>query len=197
MSHSQFHSMNLFILRHAWLNLWDKHMTTGRINQVTISSGRGRTVCRATATMWQSPKVCYKIVLMRLQFKVPLSSIKNAFEPLQHFLDFNLTSLRFSRSVRKLTSKPKWRLSVTAASNLPWRTFKWFRHRDNQKLLVHFSNWTSCSYKNVQPDLAGHSVCETQEDKRVNSNDIHTKAYPEPHSYPVADWPKSTSPTRK
>ncbi len=24
------------MLRHAWLNLWDKHMTTGRINQVTI-----------------------------------------------------------------------------------------------------------------------------------------------------------------
>ena len=23
-----------FVLRHAWLNLWDKHMTTGRINQV-------------------------------------------------------------------------------------------------------------------------------------------------------------------
>ena len=36
MSHSQFHSTKLFILRHAWLNLWDKHMTTGRINQVTI-----------------------------------------------------------------------------------------------------------------------------------------------------------------
>ena len=36
MSHSQFHSINLFILRHAWLNLLDKHMTTGRINQVTI-----------------------------------------------------------------------------------------------------------------------------------------------------------------
>lgn len=26
MSHSQFHSLNLFILTHAWLNLWDKHM---------------------------------------------------------------------------------------------------------------------------------------------------------------------------
>ena len=26
----------LLILRHAWLNLWDKHMTTGRINQVAI-----------------------------------------------------------------------------------------------------------------------------------------------------------------
>lgn len=36
MSHSQFHSLNLFILTHAWLNLWDKHMTTGRINQITI-----------------------------------------------------------------------------------------------------------------------------------------------------------------
>ena len=34
MSHSQFHSITL-ILRHAWLNLWDKHMTTGRINQVS------------------------------------------------------------------------------------------------------------------------------------------------------------------
>ena len=33
----------LLILRHAWLNLWDKHMTTGRINQVTIlRNGRGR-----------------------------------------------------------------------------------------------------------------------------------------------------------
>ena len=47
MSHSQFHSTNLFILRHAWLNLWDKHMTTGRINQVTtfrITPSRGRRV---------------------------------------------------------------------------------------------------------------------------------------------------------
>ena len=35
MSHSQFHCI-LFIPRHAWLNLWDKHMTTGRINQITI-----------------------------------------------------------------------------------------------------------------------------------------------------------------
>ena len=36
MSHSQFHSLNSFILTHAWLNLWDKHMTTGRINQVAF-----------------------------------------------------------------------------------------------------------------------------------------------------------------
>ena len=38
MSRSQFYSIKLFILRHAWLNLWDKHMTTGRINQVTLLS---------------------------------------------------------------------------------------------------------------------------------------------------------------
>ena len=36
------------VLRHAWLNLWDKHMTTGRINQVTLyemqeQRGRRRT----------------------------------------------------------------------------------------------------------------------------------------------------------
>ena len=37
MSCTQFHSIKLFILRHAWLNLWDKHMTTGRINQVTFN----------------------------------------------------------------------------------------------------------------------------------------------------------------
>ena len=38
MSHSQFHSTKLLILRHSWLNLCDKHMTTGRINQVTITA---------------------------------------------------------------------------------------------------------------------------------------------------------------
>jgi hypothetical protein len=36
MSCTQFHCIKMFILRHAWLNLWNKHMTTGRINQVTF-----------------------------------------------------------------------------------------------------------------------------------------------------------------
>ena len=35
MSHSQFRCI-ILILRHAWLNLADKRMTTGRINQITI-----------------------------------------------------------------------------------------------------------------------------------------------------------------
>ena len=35
MSRSQFQSTR-FILTHAWLNLWDERMTTGRINQVAV-----------------------------------------------------------------------------------------------------------------------------------------------------------------
>ena len=50
MSHSQFHSTNLFILRHAWLNLWDKHMTTGRINQVTTFRSAFTAVIYSRAT---------------------------------------------------------------------------------------------------------------------------------------------------
>ncbi len=41
----------MLILRHAWLNLWDKHMTTGRINQVTIFAGRGRRPKPASAVL--------------------------------------------------------------------------------------------------------------------------------------------------
>ena len=33
----------MLILRHAWLNLWDKRMTTGRINQVSIYTPSLRT----------------------------------------------------------------------------------------------------------------------------------------------------------
>ena len=46
MSHSQFHSAESFTLRHAWLNLWDKHMTTGRINQIAIYS--------VTSALWKA-----------------------------------------------------------------------------------------------------------------------------------------------
>ena len=51
MSHSQFHRTNLFILRHAWLNLWDKHMTTGRINQVTTFRSAFAAVVYSRATI--------------------------------------------------------------------------------------------------------------------------------------------------
>jgi hypothetical protein len=55
MSCTQFHCIKMFILRHAWLNLWDKHMTTGRINQVTIIKWRDNlslTTQRTTQAEW-------------------------------------------------------------------------------------------------------------------------------------------------
>jgi hypothetical protein len=54
MSHSQFHSTKLFILRHAWLNLWDKHMTTGRINQVTLVNKENRTENRKDGSSYST-----------------------------------------------------------------------------------------------------------------------------------------------
>jgi|FrelakmetLWP11LW_1041352.scaffolds.fasta_scaffold08272_1 hypothetical protein len=53
MSHSQFHCIP-FILRRAWLNLWDKHMTTGRINQITIlKRPRGSRQVVRFAKVWE------------------------------------------------------------------------------------------------------------------------------------------------
>ena len=40
MSHLQPSPYKSLMLRHAWLNLWDKHMTTGRINQVSTKEER-------------------------------------------------------------------------------------------------------------------------------------------------------------
>ena len=57
---------NLFILRHAWLNLWDKHMTTGRINQVTVQRPRARArkwlgeLLGPIAGPGRSPGVCHR-----------------------------------------------------------------------------------------------------------------------------------------
>ena len=68
MSHSQFRSETL-ILRHAWLNLWDKHMTTGRINQVTW----WRTQCgRKKSTNWILPRGLQN--LQSLQFENCIST---------------------------------------------------------------------------------------------------------------------------
>ena len=75
MSHSQFHSTNLFILRHAWLNLWDKHMTTGRINQVTTfhSLMSQRTQKQAPATRgWNNLFHRQEFVINSWRFKCSL-----------------------------------------------------------------------------------------------------------------------------
>ena len=47
----------MLILRHAWLNLWDKHMTTGRINQVS----------RAKSIPWRA-SICSTLQICLLRF---------------------------------------------------------------------------------------------------------------------------------
>ena len=42
MSHSQFHSIDLFILRHAWLNLWDKRMLLAESTRLLSLRKKGR-----------------------------------------------------------------------------------------------------------------------------------------------------------
>lgn len=55
MSNSKFHSLNLFKLTHAWLNLRDKHMTTSGINQ--IAHRRGHLRCFSSTSGWAVGKL--------------------------------------------------------------------------------------------------------------------------------------------
>ena len=108
MSHSQFHSTNLFILRHAWLNLWDKHMTTGRINQVTTFPLLHQILRSWTLSWWEfvilwfkhifnssrepvHTQVCYWSFLNH-KLKLPCSPISHQFRP-SSFLFFVTTRM--------------------------------------------------------------------------------------------------------
>ena len=42
MSHSQFHSIKSFILRHAWLNLWDKRMLLAESTRLLLNVSHSR-----------------------------------------------------------------------------------------------------------------------------------------------------------
>ena len=55
----------MLILRHAWLNLWDKHMTTGRINQVSTNQFRKLAFSELFLqtnfhSIWGAPKLASK-----------------------------------------------------------------------------------------------------------------------------------------
>ena len=102
MSHSQFHSTNLFILRHAWLNLWDKHMTTGRINQVTISvcteslhHARWHKPLYSTSTYVRRrfPRRAFVTRLWLLPLWIP-PQLQRAFRPRKNVLSTAVTSRR-------------------------------------------------------------------------------------------------------
>ena len=104
MSHSQFHSTNLFILRHAWLNLWDKHMTTGRINQVTtfptcceeqqmsnqiLGTAQRAHLSLVGVRLWfdksqpsEKPRSRMWLLMYSLESKPPCSPISHLFRPM-------------------------------------------------------------------------------------------------------------------
>ena len=74
-------SCNAVILRHAWLSPWNKHMTTGRINQISI-------VClfvpsRRVRPAWETNTVELMIVccifclwsnIRKSQFRIPIKA---------------------------------------------------------------------------------------------------------------------------
>ena len=116
MSRSQFHSIKLFILRHAWLNLWDKHMTTGRINQVTLlsthghenhphknlrlSSGFSRSACAHTTEHAHQPELQRRALILRV------SKTEVKFQTAKGLVD----SLVLSTFTTLLTVQSKWRI---------------------------------------------------------------------------------------
>ena len=58
-------------LRHAWLSLWDKHMTTGRINQVTCRPIQMST--RLTVSTQQAPPFDEASLLVNYKMLTPVS----------------------------------------------------------------------------------------------------------------------------
>jgi hypothetical protein len=114
MSHSQFHSMNLFILRHAWLNLWDKHMTTGRINQVTIRDARGR-LQRATILM--RPAKARRLQPANL-FSKPRST-KNSWSlqtRLDEMTEVNISMKHLTSSLKPDFASPEYQQAVQSTT---------------------------------------------------------------------------------
>ena len=84
MSRSQFQS-KIFILRHAWLNLWDERMTTGRINQVATMFSPWQkslaTHCSRDQLHLRSPIPVATLVKKSLQWRSPISVPSQQLKP--------------------------------------------------------------------------------------------------------------------
>ena len=98
MSHSQFHSTNLFILRHAWLNLWDKHMTTGRINQVTTFRSAFAAIIYLCVTSTHFPWCGVRHLFMCWEIHRSSRVLSSRWERVQATLNPQMASPRFPSS---------------------------------------------------------------------------------------------------
>ena len=76
------------VLRHAWLNLWDKHMTTGRINQITEE--------RRVNSQWRnkSQREKHELKFSSYTVKYPTHSTIFAFRLLDSFSDENVKRMK-------------------------------------------------------------------------------------------------------
>ena len=138
MSHSQFHSIEAFILRHAWLSLWDKHMTTGRINQVTIGTAE---------QAMQAPRHWARTARGASQHLTP--NVASAFKPSRNNWKLWLGTLgrvtvtRYGQSSHRLTM-----LRHTGTSSLIVKRCKpgrhWIQGRAQLRQLVIQLPWSSC-----------------------------------------------------
>jgi hypothetical protein len=122
MSHSQFQSKR-FILRRAWLSLWDERMTTGRINQVATVPRHTQALCakyirsaypeakihfcktnfimHTTSQITYPPIAPHRLVWYRWMDSVPMIHMHNS----SKLYKFTHGSPRFSPSKLILSSK--------------------------------------------------------------------------------------------
>ena len=138
MSRSQFQSKR-FILRHAWLNLWDERMTTGRINQVAIflqlldqleikpSSMHTNDLHLHTLTKPLNPRQLQSKLCN--QYKLSTNSFQGVllFDPLQNLLS-SKTTCNNRLWQRQTSQKPSRRSQVVpkpTKTNSNYKTHTW------------------------------------------------------------------------
>ena len=91
------------ILRHAWLNLWDKHMTTGRINQVSTTPPSWHTCTNCHNTMYGQCAALSWCVLHSHKQHVVLTSVAGSLHLLTYIVSASMLSSKRKPAHSKYT----------------------------------------------------------------------------------------------
>ena len=111
MSHSQFQTL-IFTLTHAWLNLWDERMTTGRINQIRIQTE----LPHLLEENWSLSPFHSLVLPSRVVHPIPLHThyLKYHYQPLHmpndlpHSWSIDFRVVTFGRYYSSPTTHPLW-----------------------------------------------------------------------------------------
>ena len=152
MSHSQFQSKG-FILRRAWLSLWDERMTTGRINQVAVLTrhGKANQTNQQIARRFSSPHHTYARSQNRPPSRLGNSKIRSEtsfwrFHPLWDPLD-DASADTSPQMVQQLQASHPGNPLFAARSNMykisPTRRHKPARPRTNFSLRTEPTQWST------------------------------------------------------